>query len=131
MLLRPDQTKVIELPFVSLWLDESGIVYCVSKRASGQTVEQAMEAVAEIRRMAGGEKVCMLIDISHSGGTTREVRAYAAEALPELVKAVAILSSSAAGRMVANLFFTLKVQPYPVKMFNNEKDARAWLDKFL
>lgn len=131
MLLRPDQTKVIELPFVSLWSDESGIVYCVSKRSVGQTVEQGMEAVAELRRMSGDEKVCMLLDISDSGGTTRELRAYAAEVLPHLLKAVAILSSSVAGKMVANVFFSVKRQPYPVKMFNNERDARAWLKEFL
>src|SRR5687768_15856053 len=127
MLLHPGQTRAIELSGSWIWFDESGILCCVSKkRTGGQTVDEAVESMAEFRRIVGPEKVCMLIDVTHSTETTREVRAYAAEELPKVVKAIAMLSSSALGKMVANLFFNLKSQPYPVKMFDNEKDARAW-----
>ena len=92
---------------------------------------QAMESMAEFRRVVGPEKVCLLIDVTHSTETTKEVRGYAAQELPKVVKAIAMVSSSALGKMVANLFFNLKSQPYPVRMFNNEKEAKAWLEKFL
>lgn len=130
--LPDDPTRIIELPTSSIWFDESGILCCISKKLKGgQTVDQARESMAEFRRIVGPEKVCLLIDVTHSNETTREVRAYAAEELPKIVKAIAMLSSSALGKMVANLFFNLKSQPYPVKMFDNEKDAKAWLEKFL
>lgn len=132
MLSLPDRTKILELPDSSVWFDESGILCCISKKRTGdQTLEQAMETMAEFRRIIGPEKVCLLIDVTYSTENSREVRAYASQELPKVVKAIAMVSSSALGKMVANLFFYLKAQPYPAKMFNNEKDARAWLEKYL
>lgn len=132
MLLLPDPAKIIELPNSSVWFDESGILCCISKKGIGdQTLEQVMETMAGFHRIIGPEKVCMLIDVTYSAESSREVRAYASQELPKVVKAIAVVSSSALGKMVANLFFRLKAQPYPAKMFNNEKDARAWLQKYL
>lgn len=132
MLSLPDDTKIIQLSTSAIWLDESGIVCCISKKQKEeQTLKNAMESMAAFSDIVGSEKVCLLIDVTHATQTSREVRAYAAEELPKVVKAIAMLSSSALGKMVANLFFNLKSQPYPVKMFNNEQDAKAWLKKFL
>jgi len=51
--------------------------------------------------------------------------------LPRYIKAIAMVSDSALGKMLANLFFTLKKQPYPTKMFTNEQDAKEWLMQYL
>jgi hypothetical protein len=132
MLSLPDKTKIIDLSTSLIWWDESGILCCISKkRKEEQTLQEAVESMAAFVDIIGSEKVCMLIDVTHATQTSREVRAYAAQELPKVVKAIAMLSSSALGKMVANLFFNLKSQPYPVKMFNDEQDAKAWLKKFL
>jgi len=73
----------------------------------------------------------MLVDVTHSMESTRETRDYVAEEFPKYVKALAMVSDSALGKMLANLFFTLKKQPYPAKMFNNEQDAKTWLKQYL
>ncbi len=41
-----------------------------------------------------------------------------------MIKAMDLISNSAAGRMIANLFFGLKPPSFPTKMFNNESVAR-------
>jgi hypothetical protein len=114
-----------------MWREDSGIVCAISKKVKSQTIEEAKESVQALRQYLGPEKVCMLIDVSHSSESSRELRAYAAEELPKLVKAIAMVSDSALGKMIANLFFNLKAQPYPVKMFTDETEARAWLKNFL
>jgi microsomal dipeptidase-like Zn-dependent dipeptidase len=131
MLTIPEHAKIIELPTSTIWFDDTGILCAISKKAKAPTLEESMKSMAEFRQKIGSEKVCMLIDVTHSTETSREVRTYAAEELPKIVKAIAMVSSSALGKMVANLFFNLKSQPYPVKMFNDVTEAKVWLKNFL
>ena len=131
MLTIPEDITPIELATSTIWFDETGILCAISKKKPQQTVEEAKASMAELLRIIGSEKVCLLIDVTHASENTREIRSYAAEELPKIVKALALVSSSVLGKMVANLFFQLKSQPYPVKMFNDETEAREWLKKFL
>lgn len=131
MLSVPPDVNIMELPTSTLWREASGIVCVVSKKAEAQTLEQAKASMEAFRRIFGEEKACLLIDVTHTAERSRELRAYTAEELPKLVKAMAVLSGSALGKMLANLFFNLKSQPYPVKMFNDENEAREWLKKYL
>lgn len=85
----------------------------------------------EFRIITGGTKICMLSDSTDSPPPNREMRDYAAEVIPEIAKAVAIISRSAVGKMAANLFFSIKRQPYPVKMFTEETEAKEWLKQYL
>ncbi|MGZ3883914.1 MAG: DUF7793 family protein, partial [Bacteroidia bacterium] len=58
-------------------------------------------------------------------------RDFIAEQLSSVTKAMAIITSSPLSRMIANLFFGLKPPPYPVKMFTNENEAKAWILQYL
>ena len=127
----PDDADVIHLPTTIMWREESGIVCVISKRTGPQTLEEAEKSIAAFRHHLGEDKVCMLIDVTDTAESSRAVREFAAEELPKLVKAVAMVSGSVLGKMLANLFFNLKSQPYPVKMFNDESEARRWLKNFL
>lgn len=131
MLSIPGDCQIIEMPTSRMWFDESGIVYAISKKSAPQTLEQAKQSFEEFRSHIGPEKICLLIDVTHATESSREVRAYAAEEFPRIIKAIAMISESALGKMLANLFFNLKSQPYPVKMFNNEGEAKAWLKQYL
>lgn len=127
----PAYANVIDLPTSQVWREESGIVCAISKKVKPQSVEETRASVESFHKFLGPEKVCMLIDVTHSSESSRDVRAYAAEELPKMVKAPAMVSNSALGKMIANLFFNLKSQPYPIKMFNNENAARVWLNRYL
>lgn len=127
----PKNANVFDLKTSIMWFDEDGIVCSVSKKIPTQTLEDSKKGVADFKKIIGNKKVCLLADVTNSSETTREVRDYAAIELPKLVKAVAMISKSALGRMLANMFFSIKEQPYPVKMFSDEADAKKWLKKFL
>ena len=114
------------------WIEESGILCSVSKKnAPKPTREQSMEQFADLRKYIGDNKICMLLDITYSLPSTKEEREYGSEELNKIVQALALISGSALGKMVANLFFNLKPPPYPVKMFTNETEAREWLKQYL
>lgn len=127
----PKDTKVFELPNSTIWFDEYGILCSVAKKAPQQTLEQAKKTMIEFEKITGGQKVCLLSDNSNSPPVNKEMRDYAAEVIPQIVKAIAIMSNSAVGKMAANLFFSLKKQPYPVKFFDDEKEAKQWLKQYL
>ncbi len=127
----PNNVKVIEFPTSTLWFDENGILCSIAKKVPQQTVEEAKKTMEELRKLTGGKKVCLLSDSTDSSPLNKEMRDYYAEVIPGIAKAIAIISRSAVGKMVANLFFSIKKQPYPVKMFSDEIEAKEWLKQYL
>ncbi len=132
MLFTPQPgASVHELYASTIWFDADGFLVSVAKKVPQQTIEESKKEIEEFTKITGGKKVCLLADVTNTTETSREMREWAAEELPKLVKAVAMVSDSALGKMLANLFFSLKAQPYPVKMFNEVEEARKWLKQYL
>ncbi len=127
----PKNVKVINLPTSTIWFDEYGILCSVAKNVPAQSLEEAKKSMEELRKLTGGIKVCLLSDSTESSPLNKEMRDYVAEVIPEILKAVAIISRSPVGIMAANLFFSIKKQPYPVKMFDEESEAKMWLKQYL
>ena len=127
----PKNAVVHDLHTSTVWFDEDGILWSVSKKVPQPSIEENKEILKMFEKITGGKKVCMLADVTNTTESTREMREWAAEELPKLVKAVAMVSDSALGKMLANMFFRLKTQPYPVKMFNDVDSALKWLKQYL
>lgn len=131
MLNIPDNVNIKEWGNSTTWFNEDGILYSVSRKGPPPSLDESRAQIEEFKKMIGNKKICMLADVTNTTESSREVRDYAAEELPKFIKAIAMVSGSAVGKMLANLFFTIKTQPYPTKMFSNEKDAKKWLEQFL
>lgn len=78
--------------------------------------------------MLRGKKIGMLKDVTNIVLGGRHLHDYVARELPEFVEALALISNSPLGTMVAKLFMVLENHPYPVKLFSNEAEARVWLN---
>ena len=127
----PNDVKVYDTVSSTYWFDPNGIVCSISKKVALSTLEESKKLIADFVKIIGDKKVCILIDVTNSSESTKEVRDYVAIEFPKFVKAIAMISKSALGRMLANLFFTIKEQPYPTKMFNDEVKAKEWLKDYL
>lgn len=127
----PKNVKVTDWDTSQFWFDADGIMYSVSKKTPKQTLEQVKRSMEDFKKLLGGKKVCLMVDVTNSPESSKEVRDYVAREFPSIIKAIAMISGSALGRMLANLFFSVKSQPYPVKMFNDEKEAKEWLKQYL
>jgi hypothetical protein len=127
----PSNVAVTDTPTSIYWYDENGILCSISKKSAPLSLEETKAVLEDFKKDLRSDKVCMLIDVTNTSESSRDVRDFAAEEFPKFVKAIAMLSSSALGKMLANLFFSLKTQPYPVRMFNDEKDAKEWLKQYL
>lgn len=127
----PNARNLREWPNSTTWFDEDGILYSLSKKGPAPSMEETRKTMEEFQRQIGDTKICMLIDVTNTAPSTKERREYAATELPKIVKAVAMVSDSPLGTMLANLFFTVKTLPYPTKMFRSEEEAREWLKNYL
>ena len=127
MINKPENVESTEWLASTTWFDKDGIFYSIYKKGEPRTLAETQQAIESFKKMLDGKKICMLVDVTNSSESSREIRNYAEQELPKFIKAIAMVSDSALGRMLANLFLTLKSQPYPTKMFNNEADAREWL----
>ncbi len=113
----PKDATLIDWPTSISWFDENGIFCSVSKKAPAQTLEETKKIMDDLYRILDGKKICMLIDVTNSGESTRETREFAAQEFPKFIKAIAMISNSQLGKMMANMFFNMKKQPYPTRMF--------------
>ena len=128
----PPNVEVYDTLSSTYWYDDEGFLCAISKKKSvPASLEDTKKLLEDFRATLKQEKICMLMDVTHSSETTREVRDYVAIEFPKFVKAIAMVSDSPLGKMLANLFFSLKTQPYPTKMFNDEEKARIWLKQYL
>jgi hypoxanthine phosphoribosyltransferase len=127
----PEGIKIYDTPTSIFWFDDNGIVYSVIKDIPTQTLEETVKNIEDFEKVIGDKKVCMVIDVTNSGETSREIRDYVAKEFPKFVKAIAMISKSALGKMLANLFFTIRTQPYPTKMFTEEEEAKKWIEQYL
>jgi hypothetical protein len=127
----PENVKLIELRTSTIWIEENGIMCAISKKTRPDTLEETRESIRVFKELFGDQKFCMLIDVTHSTPTSKEVRKYAAEELAKLVKAIAMISNSALGVMIVNLFFHLMPPDYPTKIFTSEEEAKEWLRQYL
>jgi hypothetical protein len=123
--------EIFDLPSSTYWYDENGILCSVSKKVPQQTLAEVIKTIEDFKKSLKTEKICMLVEVTNTVETSREVRDYVAVEFPKFIKAIAMISKSPLGIMLANLFFTIKTQPYPTKMFNSEQEAKEWLKQYL
>src|SRR5258708_5756629 len=111
----PKNIKLIELPTSTMWFDELGIVYSKPKPYTvAQTREETKILMDQLRKAFGGEKKCMILETGHEAPPTkREDREWIAAELESITKAMAIITTSALGKMMAILFFLFNTSTYP------------------
>lgn len=131
----PKNAKIIEWTTSFIWFDEDGVMYSKPKPGVPEpelTREESLQQMEAFKKMIGNQKVCMILETnSNSKPPKKEDRDFIADQLNQVVKAMALISSSPLSRMIANLFFGLKPPPYPVKFFSNEMEAKEWIKQYI
>jgi hypothetical protein len=129
----PTYAKVIEMPSSTIWLDKDGILYSVGKPDLGpRSIDELRSEMEQLRTIIGSDKHCIIMESGGKGPLPpKEQRDEIARELNSVTRALAVVSSSPLGRMMANLFFSFKPPKYPMKLFSSEKEARAWVRQYL
>jgi hypothetical protein len=129
----PTDVQTHDMPTSTIWIRD-GIVYSTPKIGTTQEVNgaQMKQDMKKFRAIVGHEKVCMVVEINPKSKPARkEERDAVAVEMANIIKAMAIITTSPVTKMLANLFFGFKPPPYPAKMFLNEKDASSWIKQYV
>jgi hypothetical protein len=130
MMNPPEGTVIYEGELASFWIDENGIL-CARGKYTSRSLEKQEANYEFIRKITGDKPVCLLSDTTSSPPMDRATREYIASEMPKVFKAMAVISETPLGRMVANAFLAINRDPIPIKMFDNEKEAKEWLKQYL
>ena len=121
--------------FPELWLDGNGII---RERHSDQfiTVNTAMYAAAERKKLAVTKKVPLLVEFKELLGFAKETRDMDLKTILANVSALAYFvdpetKEGAVTMAFINQYFDFAKWPIPVKVFQNEQDAINWLCEHL
>jgi hypothetical protein len=125
----PRDRQTWEGEIATYWFDDNGILVSLSKPPR-RTVELIAGNVELVKRISDNKPVPLLIYLSKSPVPDRETRRFSTEKLPEIYKAMAMISESGLAEFIMNLLFRLKPAPIPMKSFRNEKEAVEWLKQF-
>ena len=129
-MISPENTRVYEGELARFWFEEDGIL-CANAKSVSRTLENQKANYDFIRQITGGQPVCLLADNTSSYTQDDVIRAYSAQEIPKLFKAMAVISRTTIGRAAAHLFTYFQGQPIPIRTFENEGEAREWLMQYL
>jgi hypothetical protein len=124
----PKSVQVYETSTSHYWYQE-GVVHMVVKKTPSPSLKERREQLREFKEKMDGKKVCAVIDISNTTPTSRTNREFHTDELPNIFKAIAFVSTTPLGKMLAGLYLGLKRMPFPTKVFSNQADASEWIKK--
>lgn len=125
-----EQAIIYQGELASFWFDEDGIL-CANAKPVHRTLENQQTNYRLVRKIIGDGTVCLLADNTATFTQDNITRAYSAQEIPKLFKAMAVISHTTIGKAAAHLFTHFHGEPVPIRVFNNKQDAKEWLMKYL
>ncbi|MBK0383867.1 STAS/SEC14 domain-containing protein [Pedobacter sp. SD-b] len=110
--------------------NENGILYSFSKSPK-RTVKNITENIALVKEITKGKIVPLLIYLCDLPIPDKEARKFSTQQLPNVYKAMAMVSKPGLSKFIMNILFSLKKPLIPMKSFTDEKKAEEWLKQFL
>jgi hypothetical protein len=117
---------------VEMWSDTDDVSWMVFVPGS-EIDEQDIHAILDLVKttLEPGEELLALIDIRKMETITTEARTLAASKENESIyKAMAIVATSPAMRLIAKFFINFHKPPRPTQIFSNPEEAKTWLMDF-
>lgn len=127
----PDK-GVIELGKFHTWMAGDGIARTKVKPDAEIFLQDAKENTAAVETFYVGQKFPLIVDIRQIKSISPEAREhFSLRGRESVVKAYAMLLSSSVSRIIGNFFLSFHNPAVPVKLFDDEDKALAWLKRFL
>jgi len=123
-------TGVVTHPKFRMWLRPDGIVQVVWVPRTTVLLEDATSTLDAMVRLTGGRRSPLLVDMRDTGPQDRRTRAEWTSRTG-LQSAVALIVGTPLSRMLGNLLLMITRPQFPVRLFENEASAVAWLKDFV
>ncbi|HKO79483.1 MAG TPA: hypothetical protein VJU78_03770 [Chitinophagaceae bacterium] len=126
---KPTDRQIFEGEIADYWFD-NGILVSLSKNPR-RTVANITNNIALVKNITGNKRVPLLIYLSNSPVPDKETRQFAAQQLPVIYSAMAMVSKPGLSKFIMYLLFSLKKPPIPMKSFTGDSEAKEWLKQYL
>lgn len=130
MIRPPDKIQLINGEIADYWFAPNGILYSYSKNPT-RTVKNITENIVLVKKITGNKIIPLLIYLSNSPIPDKATRKFAAEQLPNVYSAMAMVSKPGLSKFIMNILFRLKPPAIPMKSFTDDKQAKKWLIQFV
>lgn len=108
-------------------IDKNGIVKFTTD-VDKLLLEHAQNLIDCLKNKTFDDGVLLLFDAkSLQESTSGEVKSYTVTRLDQSVKALAVLNNSSISRFLIHTFIAMYRPKVPVRMFDQESDAKRWL----
>jgi hypothetical protein len=124
----PKDRPVYEGEIATYWMQD-GILISVSK-SPRRTVANITGNMQLVKRITGNKIVPLLIYLSPSPIPDKATRKFVNEQLPDIYKAMAMVSKPGLASFIMNFLFRFKPPPIPMKNFTDDKEAKEWLKQY-
>jgi hypothetical protein len=112
------------------WMADDGICRTVTKPGARITINEAKENSVAVNSFFTGKKFPLLVDVRHIKHITREARShFSTNGRDTKINSFALIVQSPLSRVIGNFFMSLNKPEIPARLFDNEDDAIAWLQK--
>ena len=123
-------SDVITHPKFRMWLRPDGTVQVVWVPRTTALLEDATATLEAMAQLTGGRRRPLLVDMRDTGPQDRRTRAEWSSR-SDLQSAVALIVGTPLSRMMGNLLLRVTKPPFPIRLYDNEASAVAWLQKFV
>jgi hypothetical protein len=130
MIKPPNTIQLVEGEIADYWYAPDGILYSYSK-SPRRTVKNITENIALVKRITNNKIVPLLIYLSNSPVPDKATRKFAAEQLPNVYSAMAMISQPGLSKFIMNILFSIKPPAIPMKSFTDDQKAKEWLIQFV
>jgi hypothetical protein len=125
-----ENPEIFESEIGTYWFDRRGILISNSNKVR-RNLENMRANVALIKRITDGKPACLIVHLTYSPKPDKQTLEYVARELPNIYRAMAMVSKSGIAKFIMSVLFKLKPPPIPMKSFSNESDARNWIMQYL
>jgi hypothetical protein len=129
-MLKNDNIELIKGEIADYYLDNDGILFSFSKNPK-RTVKNISENIALVKKITNNKAVPLLIYLCDSPIPDKQTRKFSTEQLPNVYKAMAMVSKPGLSQLIMSILFKFQQPPIPIKSFTNDKKAKEWLMQFL
>ena len=130
MALIPENTELIKGKIADYRYSNEGILFSYSK-SQKRTIQNITENIALVKSITGNKAVPLLIYLCDSPVPDKATRKFSSEQLPNVYKAMAMVSKPGLSKLIMNILFKLKQPPIPMKSFTDDAEAKEWLKQFI
>ena len=113
-----------------IWLRPDGVVEIAWAPHVPSGIEDARATIAAMAELTGGRAAPLLVHTTHAGPQDRAARMEFIRR-QEVVAAVALIVGNPLSRMMATFFINVSKPEVPIRLFEDEAVALAWLKEHL